>query len=100
MQPSSPSATSVSVIAGGTVKADADSFEIAADVGSETYGICSNQWLDVEFKTVRYELKVTIHDDDSWSYEEDTVLQMKGRDEPFHHTDANTLRRVSESSSA
>jgi len=87
----------VSVIAGGTAKADADSFELAAEVGSETYGICSNRFLDVEFKTVRYELKVTVHGDDSWDYEEDTVLAMKGRDEPFHHTDQNTFRRVSDS---
>ncbi len=88
----------VSVIAGGAAKADADSFDLEADVGSETYGICSNRFLDEEFKTVRYTLTVKVHDDDSWSYEEDTVLQMKGRAEPFHHTDSNTLKRVSASS--
>ena len=36
----------VNVIAGGTVEADATSFELSADVGSETYGICSNKFLD------------------------------------------------------
>lgn len=84
----------VSVIAGGTAKADAKAFELTADVGSETYGICSNKFLDAEFKTVRYELKVTVHDDGSFSYWEDTQLQIKGQGEIFHHTDENRLRRV------
>ena len=83
----------VAVIAGGTAEPDAKSFELAADVGSETYGICSNQFLDKEFKTVRYELKVTIHDDQSFSYEEDSQLQVKGKKDLFHHIDKNTLKR-------
>ena len=84
----------VTVIAGGTVEPDATSFTLAAEVGSETYGICSNRFLDEEFKTVRYELVVTIHDRDSFSYREDTQLQIKGQAELFHHTDEHTLRRV------
>lgn len=73
---------------------DARSFELAADAGSETYGICSNRFLDKEFKTVRYELKVTIHDDQSFSYEEDSQLQVKGQKDLFHHIDKNTLKRT------
>ncbi len=84
----------VTVIAGGTVEPDARSFELAADAGSQTYGICSNRFLDKEFKTVRYELKVTIHDDQSFSYEENTQLQIKGRKDLFHHIDKNTLQRT------
>ena len=82
------------VMAGGTAEADAKSFEMMAELGSETYGICSNQWLANEFKTVRFELRIDLHDDDTWSYEEDTVLQIKGQDELFHHRDKNTLKRV------
>ena len=85
----------VSVIAGGMVEPDAREFNLSADVGSETYGICSNLFLDREFKTVRYELKVTVHDADSFSYEEDTQLMIKGQDKVFHHTDKNTLKRLS-----
>lgn len=84
----------VSVIAGGTAEPNARTFSLRADQGSNTYGICSNQFLDVEFKTVRYELKVTVHDANSFSYEEDTVLKMKGQTDLFHHTDRNTLTRV------
>jgi hypothetical protein len=84
----------VNVLAGGTVPPDARQFQLAAEVGSPTYGISSNLFLDKEFRTVRYELKITVHSNDSFSYEEDTQMQMKGRKELFHHTDKNTLRRV------
>ncbi len=84
----------VTVIAGGTVEPGAHEFELAAEVGSETYGICSNKFLDEQFKTVRYELKVKFLDHDTFTYEEDTVLRIKDQVEPFHHTDANTMRRA------
>ena len=84
----------VTIIAGGTVEENASSFDLAADVGSETYGICSNKFLDREFKTVRYELKITVHDENSFTYEEDTQLKIKGKDDLFHHTDKNTVTRV------
>lgn len=84
----------VTVIAGGTVEPEAKTFDLSADAGSETYGICSNQFLDREFKTVRYELKVTIHDANSFSYEEDTQLKIKNQAEIFHHVDKNRLKRV------
>jgi hypothetical protein len=83
----------VTLTAGGTVEPDATSFELAADVGSETYGICSNLFLDREFKSVRYELAVS-HTGDGFDYRQDTQLQLKGRSEIFHHTDQNSLVRV------
>jgi hypothetical protein len=82
------------LIAGGTAEADAKSFEMVAEVGSETYGICSNKFLAEEFRTVRFEVRIDIHDANSFSYAEDTVLQIKGQDDLFHHRDANTLQRV------
>jgi hypothetical protein len=84
----------VAVLAGGTVEPGASSFHLAATLGSTTYGILSNPFLDREFRTVRYELEVTLRSDGSLRYEEDTLLEMPGREEPFHHTDENTLRRV------
>lgn len=84
----------VAVIAGGTVSPDARGFFIAADCGSETYGICSNKFLDREFKTVRFEMTVTIHDSNSFSYEQDTQLRIPGQAGLFHHTDRNTVTRV------
>jgi hypothetical protein len=85
----------VVVLAGGTVEPSATEFFLSADVGSSTYGICSNKFLDREFRTVRYELKIKVQGKDFFRYEEDTQLLMKNHDKLFHHTDSNTLKRVS-----
>ena len=84
----------VTILAGGDVGPADRSFSLAAVAGSETYGISSNRFLDREFKTVRYELTVTIEDKTTFRYEEDTQLLLKGRSDVFHHRDSNTLRRV------
>jgi hypothetical protein len=59
-------------------------------------GICSNPFLEYAFKTVEYRIKVVINPDGTWSYDEDTVLMIRGRTEPFHHTDRNVLTKVAE----
>jgi hypothetical protein len=82
------------LLAGGPATADAREFEVTAAVGSETYGILSNPFLDRSFRTLSYRMHVTIHDDGTWSYEEEGVLVIPGRTEPFHHIDRNTLTRV------
>jgi len=81
------------VLAGGDATADATELTMAADVGSSTYGVLSNQYLDANAKTVRYEVTVRLGDG-SWSYEEDTQLELKGQSGILHHTDRNTLKRV------
>ncbi len=84
----------VTVIAGGTAEADARSFELRAEVGSETYGICSNRFLDEHFKTVRYELEFEHVGENTIRYRENTVLKIKGQEKLFEHTDENTLTRI------
>jgi hypothetical protein len=84
----------VTVLAGGSAKASDQRISLAADVGSETYGISSNLFLDAEFKTVRYELTVDLSNEDVFQYEEDTQLKIKGQSAVFHHRDSNRLRRV------
>jgi hypothetical protein len=81
----------VTILAGGSVKADAKTFVLEAKLGSPTFGICSNPYLDKEFKTESYWLKVSINSDGSITYEEDTRLSIPGQDKIFHHTDSNTL---------
>ena len=83
-------------MAGGTAAPDARRFELVATQGLDTWGICSSPFLDHAFKTTAFRIRVDFHDDGSWSYEEDTVLQIRGRDEPFHHVDRNHLERVAE----
>ncbi len=84
----------VTILAGGDAGPNDRSFSLMADVGSTTYGIASNRFLDREFKTVRYELAVTLEDANTFRYEEDTQLLLKDRSDVYHHRDSNTLRRV------
>jgi hypothetical protein len=82
------------VLAAGKAKPDAKSFTLTATRGDTDYGICSNPYLEANFRTDSFTITVTIHDDGTWSYDEDTVMQIKGQAEPFHHRDRNRLTRV------
>ena len=81
------------VLAGGTTTADARSFTMTAEVGSETYGVLSNRYLAEKARTTRYEVTVTIGDGE-WSYEETTWVDVARLGKVMAHTDRNTLRRV------
>jgi hypothetical protein len=81
-------------MASGNAAADAKSFELVATQGLDTWGICSAPFLNHAFKTTEFRIQVTAHDDGTWSYEQDTVLQIQGLAEPFHHTDRNRLSLV------
>ncbi len=81
------------VLAGGQAAPDATEFEVRAAVGSEVYGILSNPFLDRAFRTLSYRMHVTVNGDGTWSYEEEAVLEIPGR-EPFLHADRNTLTMI------
>ncbi len=81
-------------LAMGKAAAGATSFEVGAARGATDYGICSTAFLEYVFRTDSFRIQVTINPDGTWSYFEDTVLTIRGRDEPFHHTDGNTLTRI------
>jgi hypothetical protein len=82
------------LLAGGMAEPDATEFEVHAAVGSEVYGILSNPFLDQAFRTLSYRMTVTVNPDDTWSYDEEGVLAIPDRDEPFSHIDSNTLTRI------
>lgn len=82
------------VMAMGTATKDATSFSLSAKRGQTTYGICSNPFLEEAFQTVEFHIDVQILSKDSWSYREDAVLLVRGRPEPFHHTDKSELVRI------
>jgi hypothetical protein len=84
------------LLAAGTAEPDATEFEVSAALGSEVYGILSNPFLDRAFRTVSFRIHVTVHDDDTWSYEEHTALRVPDRDGLVDHLDRNTLRRIGE----
>ena len=82
------------VMAAGTADADAKQFELVATRDAESFGIRSAPFLEYAFRTVEFRIKVSINPDGTWSYDEDTVLMIRCRPEPFHHTDRNTLTRI------
>lgn len=83
-------------MASGRAEPDARTFELLATHADQHFGIRSAPFLDHAFKTVEFRIKVTINDNDTWGYEEDTTLIVRGQGEPFHHTDRNLLIRVAE----
>jgi hypothetical protein len=83
----------VTILAGGKAAADAKEFDLLAERGAPVFGVCSGPFLDREFRTVRFTMKVRILGADKFSYEEDTELEIPGQP-TFHHTDGNTLQRV------
>ena len=81
-------------LAMGKTTAEASTFEVSAERGSTQNGISSNPFLEDAFRTLSYRIVVTVEGDDQWSYDEDTVMMVRGRTEPFHHTDRATLKRI------
>jgi hypothetical protein len=84
----------ISVNAGGTADENAKEFTVCAELGSNTYGICSNKFLDSEFQTVAYKVEFKFIDKDTFSYDENTQIKIKGQKKIFDHTEKNTLKRV------
>lgn len=80
----------------GQAAPDARELTLRATADDPSFGIRSAPFLEYAFRTVEYRIQVTVHPDGSWTYEEDTVLQVRGRAEPFHHTDRSTLTKVAE----
>ncbi len=81
-------------MAAGTAAPTAKSFTVRALLGSPTAGVLSAPFLHENFRTLEFAITVAGGPDGSLTYEEETVLQIAGRPEPFHHTDRSTLHRV------
>jgi hypothetical protein len=88
----------MTTMAMGKATATAKQFELLAKEGDLNAGISSNPFLEYAFRTVEYRIAVNIHDDGTWSYEQDTVLKIKGQEDLFHHVDNNTLHKIGEAS--
>ena len=83
------------LLAGGPATPDATSFSLAAHLGSPTYGILSNLYLDEKAKTTAYECTIEVGDG-TWSYDETTTVDLAATGATMAHTDRNTLKRVAD----
>lgn len=84
----------ITVLAGGVATADATSFAMRAALGDPQYAISENAYLTKRASSLSYDVTITINADDTWSYDETTMLRMDEFPEPFPHTDRNVLHRV------
>ena len=82
------------LIAGATVEPDATKFTLESTLGSVTYGILSNPYLDEVAHTTRFDVTISFTED-TFSYDETTVVEHKKYPTVIMHTDRNTLKRVS-----
>ena len=82
------------LIAGGTVEPDATTFKLESVLGSNTYGILANKYLDEIAKATRLDVTTTI-EGNRCSYDETTVVEHQKHPAIIHHTDRNTLTRTS-----
>ena len=81
-------------LAGGQASPNDTEITLKAELGSKTFGVCSNPFLDKEFQTVGYEIKLTFQGEDSFTYDQVTRIQIKGQPKVFEHRDKNTLKKV------
>ena len=84
------------IVAGAIVAPDATKFTLEANVGSQTYGILSNNWLDKNAQAIRYEVTIDTSVDGEFTYSETTVIHHARMPEQVVHTDKNTLKRIAE----
>jgi hypothetical protein len=81
-------------LAGGTATPDATTFSVSARLGDPHFGIVTSPFLDYAFHTLSFDMTVTVNSPDEWSYEQVTVLEVRGTSGSFQHTDHNTLTRL------
>lgn len=82
------------LLAAGPASAAATEFEVTAAAGAEVYGILSNPFLDRNFRMLDYRIRVSVHPDGTWSYDEEGLMAIAGREAPFTHRERNTLTKV------
>ncbi len=84
----------IAVNAGGDANENDTEISLSAVLGSPTYGLCSNKFLDAEFQTIRYDVKFEFIDETTFIYEENSQIKIKGQDKIFDHIEKNTLVKV------
>lgn len=78
----------------GKTRPGARKFTVRSERGSTVNGICSNPFLEHAYRTLSWSITISVKGPRSFSYEQETLLRVRGRREPFRHTDRNTLHRI------
>lgn len=82
------------ILAGAGAGANATTWKMSAEIGSNTYGIISNLYLDRVAHTTRFDVTIEV-DGDTFRYDETSVIEHKKYPSTVMHLDRNTLTRVS-----
>ena len=80
-------------MATGTAAPGDKKFTLRATAGDPHAGIVTNPFLDAAFHTPSWTITFRIGANDTWSYEQTTVLDVHGM-EPFDHDDSSSLTRL------
>lgn len=78
----------------GTAKPGDKSITLRAERGSTENGICSNPFLEQNFRTDSWEVTFTFNEDGTFDYAQTTILTIPNVDKPFEHTDKNHMHMV------
>jgi hypothetical protein len=81
------------VLSVGPASADSKSFTLHSTLGSKTNGVLENPHLSQHASTTKFEITITVGDDE-WSYDETTTVKVSALGKEIAHTDRNTLTRV------
>jgi hypothetical protein len=84
----------IAVQAGGDSEINATEFKLTAKLGSQTCGISSNKFLDEEFQTIQYDTHFEFIDENTFRYEENSQIKIKGQEKIFDHIEKNTLIKI------
>lgn len=78
----------------GITSPDSREFTVTAHHGDPTFGILTNPFLDDAFRTTEFSMTVRITNENEWSYDQVTSLEVRGRPGVFAHRDTNVLMRT------
>lgn len=85
----------LAILAGGDATPDSTTLTFTADPGSSTYGLCQNKYLKRRAEVTAFTSVFTLDGEDTYSYTSDLAMTLAAIDTQMHHTDRNTLHRVS-----
>lgn len=85
----------IAILAGSPAKPRDKEIHFNAKPGDEQYGISQNGYLLERAKVEDFKSTFTFNADGTFSYTSDLLLKLAATGKEMHHTDQNTLHRVS-----